>query len=186
MTTVYFVRHAQPDLSVHDDLTRPLTEKGLQDRKKVTDYFRDKHIDQAFSSPFKRAIDTIQPVIDEKKLTLSSISDFRERKIGDEWISNFHEYCERQWEDFDYKLRNGESLKETQERNVAALKLVLSKYQDQTMIIGGHGTAIGSVINYYDPSFKYEVFAMIQPKNPFIVKMSFDGEKYLEYKVVTF
>lgn len=34
MTTVYFVRHAQPDLSVHDDLTRPLTEKGLQDRKK--------------------------------------------------------------------------------------------------------------------------------------------------------
>ena len=73
MTTVYFVRHAQPDLSVHDDLTRPLTEKGLQDRKKVTDYFRDKHIDQAFSSPFKRAIDTIQPVIDEKKLTLSSI-----------------------------------------------------------------------------------------------------------------
>ena len=41
MTTVYFVRHAQPDLSVHDDLTRPLTEKGLQDRKKVTDYFRD-------------------------------------------------------------------------------------------------------------------------------------------------
>ena len=94
--------------------------------------------------------------------------------------------CERQWEDFDYKLRNGESLKETQERNVAALKLVLSKYQDQTMIIGGHGTAIGSVINYYDPSFKYEAFAMIQPKNPFIVKMSFDGEKYLEYKVVTF
>lgn len=35
-------------------------------------------------------------------------------------------------------------------------------------------------------ALKYEDFAMIQPKNPFIVKMSFDGEKYLEYKVVTF
>ena len=34
MTTVYFVRHAQPDLSVHDDLTRPLTERGCKIEKK--------------------------------------------------------------------------------------------------------------------------------------------------------
>ena len=33
MTTVYFVRHAQPDLSVHDDLTRPLTENLLKEKR---------------------------------------------------------------------------------------------------------------------------------------------------------
>lgn len=31
MTHLYYVRHAQPDYSVHDDLTRPLTEKGMRD-----------------------------------------------------------------------------------------------------------------------------------------------------------
>lgn len=186
MTTVYFVRHAQPDLSVHDDLTRPLTEKGLQDRENVTSYFRNKQINQAFSSPFKRAIDTIQPVLDEKKLTPTIVADFRERKIGDEWISNFHEYCEKQWEDFDYKLKNGESLKETQDRNVAALKKILQKFQGQTVIIGGHGTAIGSVINYYDSNFGYEDFALIQPKTPFIAKLAFNDEKFLNYEVTTF
>lgn len=34
MTSVYFVRHADPDHSVRDDRTRPLTDDGLRDGKK--------------------------------------------------------------------------------------------------------------------------------------------------------
>lgn len=37
MTNVYFVRHAKPDFSVQDDLTRLLTEEGINDCKKVTE-----------------------------------------------------------------------------------------------------------------------------------------------------
>lgn len=40
MTTVYFVRHAEPDLSNHNDLTRDLTPKGIEDRKFLIDYFK--------------------------------------------------------------------------------------------------------------------------------------------------
>lgn len=42
MTNVYFVRHAQPNYENHDDLICELTEKGLQDRKLVTEFLRDK------------------------------------------------------------------------------------------------------------------------------------------------
>lgn len=38
MTNVYFVRHAQPNYENHDDLTRELTENGLQDRKILIEY----------------------------------------------------------------------------------------------------------------------------------------------------
>ena len=61
MTHLYYVRHAQPDYSVHDDLTRPLTEKGMRDCALVTDFLTDKSIDRVFSSPYKRAVDTVQP-----------------------------------------------------------------------------------------------------------------------------
>lgn len=44
MTNVYFVRHAQPNYENHDDLPRELTEKGLQDRKLVTEFLRDKEV----------------------------------------------------------------------------------------------------------------------------------------------
>ncbi|BAM48360.1 hypothetical protein [Amphibacillus xylanus] len=38
MTTIYFVRHAESDLSIYDDLTHPLTEAGLQAIKSVTKF----------------------------------------------------------------------------------------------------------------------------------------------------
>ncbi|HAR84900.1 MAG TPA: histidine phosphatase family protein, partial [Clostridium sp.] len=28
MTNIYFVRHCEPDFSIHEDLIRPLTQKG--------------------------------------------------------------------------------------------------------------------------------------------------------------
>lgn len=58
-TNVYFVRHAEPDLSNHDDLTRALTDKGMRDRLLVTAYLAERHIDAVYSSPFRRAYDTV-------------------------------------------------------------------------------------------------------------------------------
>lgn len=184
MTTVYFVRHAEPDLSNHNDLTRDLTPKGIKDRKFLIDYFKNKKLDVAFSSPFKRAIRTIEPVAKSRNLKINQISEFCERKIGDEWISNFHEYCQKQWFDFDYKLENGESLNDTQKRNINALKNILAHYPDKNIIIGSHGTAIGTIINYFDKSFDYEKFQQIQPIMPFIVKFDFYAQK-VNYKVIT-
>lgn len=45
MTHLYFIRHCQPDTSVRDDLTRPLTARGLADRELVNGYLSDKQID---------------------------------------------------------------------------------------------------------------------------------------------
>ena len=59
MTKVYFVRHAQPEFSWVEDLTRPLTEEGKKDSKIVLDFFKDKKIDVFYCSTYKRSIDTI-------------------------------------------------------------------------------------------------------------------------------
>lgn len=34
-TDIYFVRHVQSDLSIKDDVIRPLTQKGIKDAKKL-------------------------------------------------------------------------------------------------------------------------------------------------------
>lgn len=44
MTTVYFVRHAEPDFNNHDDMTRGLSARGLKDRKLVTDFYGTKRL----------------------------------------------------------------------------------------------------------------------------------------------
>jgi len=67
MTTLYFIRHAESDTSVTDDRTRPLTVKGHTDCALVADYLSDKIIDAIYSSPYKRAVDTIS-VYDDNDL----------------------------------------------------------------------------------------------------------------------
>ena len=158
MTKVYFIRHAEPDYSNHDDLLRELTPKGMQDRKIVTEYLSNKKIDVVLSSPYKRAVQTLEDFADKFGFKIETIDDFHERKVGNEWIENFHDFSKNQWADFDYTLQGGECLHEVQTRNIAALKEVLRKYEGKNIAIGTHGTALSTIINYYDKSFGYADF----------------------------
>lgn len=180
ITTVYFVRHAAPNYNNHDDMNRELTVQGLHDRRLVTDFLSDKNIDVALSSPYKRAVDTIKEYADIKKLPIQLIDDFRERKVGNEWIENFNDFCKKQWEDFDFKLTDGESLKEVQIRNICALNNVLEIHRGKNIVIGSHGTALSTVINYFDNSFGYDEFNKIKNLMPWVVGFIFEGNRCLE------
>lgn len=175
MTEVYFVRHAEPNFHNHNDAARELSEKGLRDRLLVTSFFRDKHIDAVLSSPYKRAVDTVAHLAQARGLAIKTENAFRERKIESGWIDDFDDFCRRQWDDFDYKRSDGEALREVQMRNIAALKKVLDQYKEKTVIIGSHGTALSTIIRYYQPLFGYQDFHRIKGIMPWVVKFSFDG-----------
>lgn len=86
MTTVYFVRHAQPDLSNHDDMTRALTPKGLADSRLVTAFLADKGVSELYSSPLRRAVQTMEDFAAHSGLTVVTVDDFRERQVAQGWI----------------------------------------------------------------------------------------------------
>lgn len=174
MTKIYFVRHAQPNYENHNDILRELSLKGLEDRKKVTDFLSDKSVDLVLSSPFKRAIDTVGDFAQKFGFEIETIEDFRERKIDSAWIEDFEAFSKKQWEDFNYKLSDGECLKEVQDRNISALNLVLKKYPDKTIVIGSHGTTLSTIINNFNKSFCYEDFKRIKNIMPWIVEFNFD------------
>jgi len=174
MTIIYFVRHAQPNFNNHDDLTRELTAQGLKDSKLVTEFLWDKGIDVILSSPYRRAVDTIKGFADAKKIEIECIDDFRERKVGSAWIKDFDSFCRQQWENFDFKLSEGESLREVQKRNINALNRILETYKGKNVVIGSHGTALSTIINYYDASFGYDEFEKIKGLMPWVVEFSFE------------
>ena len=176
ITNIYFIRHCEPDYTNHDDKIRPLTKKGLQDSLLVTKFLADKNIDTALLSPYKRAVDTIKDFSNSQNLTIELIKDFRERKISDEWIKDFDSYSAKQWEDFTYKLSDGESLMEAQSRNIAALQKVITEHEGKNIIIGSHGAALSTIIAYYDKSFNYDNFSEMKGLMPWIVHFTFDKE----------
>lgn len=180
MTTVYFVRHAEPNYANHDDKTRELTPKGLADRMLVTRFLSDKGVDLVLSSPYKRAVDTVAEFADSYGLPIKTIDDFRERRVDRGWIEDFNAFCKRQWADFDYKLSDGETLREVQTRNIAALNAALDENRGKTIAVGSHGTALSTIINYYDNSFGYAQFEEIRSLMPWVVKFTFEGHNCVE------
>jgi 2,3-bisphosphoglycerate-dependent phosphoglycerate mutase len=179
MTTVYFVRHAESDRRVSDGAIRPLTEKGAKDSLLVTKYLENKRIDYVLSSPYKRAIDTIADFAEKNRLHILTINDFRERKSDSDWNREIDYYplLQRQWADFNYTLSDGEHLNNVQRRNINALISVLENYKDKNIVIGTHGTALSTIINYYDKSYGFEAFMEMIDLMPWIVKMCFDGKR---------
>ncbi|MBR2409832.1 MAG: histidine phosphatase family protein [Lachnospiraceae bacterium] len=182
MTNVYFIRHAEPNYDNHDDMTRELSEKGLKDRSLVTAFLQDKQIDAVLSSPFKRAVDTVREFAKRKGLEIEIVEDFKERRIDNCWIEDFKGFCKKQWEDFSFKLSDGECLLEVQERNIRALKDVFKKYAGKNVVVGSHGTALSTMINYYDKTFGHAQFEEIRGLMPWVVQFCFDGEDCVEIR----
>lgn len=183
MTQIYYIRHAQPNYKNHDDDARELTEKGLRDRLLVTRYLADKRIDAVLSSPYRRAVDTVGDFAARHGHTVRTVDDFRERQAG-RWVSDFDAFCQKQWADFGYKLPDGESLGEVQQRSVRALRQVLAEYAGQRIAIGGHGTALATLLHYYAPPFGYADFARMQGKMPWAVHFTFEGERLVQIESV--
>ncbi len=174
MTNVYFIRHAESRYDA-DDRTRGLSDKGLRDRALAADFLADKSIDAVLSSPYRRAVETVQVFADTHGLPVIPVEDFRERCIADVWIEDFREFTRRQWEDHDFRLDGGESLREVQQRNISALTDVLRQYTGKNVAIGTHGTALSTIIHHFVPTFGSADFDKIRGKMPWAVHFVFDG-----------
>lgn len=176
MTTVFFIRHAQSDRFVMDDRTRPLTDEGMNDTKKITEVLINSKISHIVSSPYTRTIQTVTDLSEKLGVGIETDEDFRERNAGKWHGENFIEFIKSQWSDFNYHILDGECLADVQKRNIKALKNTLNKYKNETIAIATHGTALSTIINYYNPDFNFESFMRIIDYMPYIVKMIFDDD----------
>ena len=183
-TTIYFVRHAEPDYTNHNDRERPLTPKGKQDAHKLVRFFADIPLQAVFSSPYQRAYDTVSKIAESHGLAVIRVENFRKRAISHQWIDDFQQFSYRQWQDFDYKLEGGESLNEVEKRNLVSLLPVLEQYPGKAVVIGTHGAALCTILHHFDPKFGFSDFEQMVPKLPCIIKFYFQGKAFLSWEEI--
>ena len=183
MTNLYFIRHAESDISVKDERTRPLTSKGLRDSSKLLKILRDVDLDYFYSSPYTRSVETLKPLAKQRNKEIIVCENLRERNIG-RWVDDFLEFSSNQWKDFDFKIENGESLSEAQKRNIAEIKTMLKRHSNENIVIGTHGTALSLIVNYFCPEKGYDYFYSIVDKMPFILRMEFNGNNLVSMKEI--
>lgn len=175
MTTVYFVRHAQPDIAHADDRTRPLTALGWADSEAVADILSERPIDTILSSPYRRSMDTLRATAGRLGLPIHTDERFREREKG----PGGHDLpmIRRRWDDFAFLEPGGECLADVQRRNVEALLEALDRYEGQTLALGTHGTALSTISHHFTPALGYAEFLRIWHSLPYVLRMDFEGKR---------
>ncbi|EUJ41919.1 histidine phosphatase family protein [Brochothrix campestris] len=186
MMKIVFVRHAQKERQSYvKDKELPLTAAGLASSLALVRQLEGYQFDRAFSSPFKRAKDTIAPLVVANDLALTECEDLQERRVKAEGVIKPADYVARQWADFDYKLTGGESLAEVQARLIAKINAFALAYPQQTLLIGTHGTALATILNYYDASFGLADYLQLKPLMPYVLEARFEGTTLVGMKVIT-
>ncbi len=153
MTTVYFMRHSEslkPRIQNSHDSLQLQNEKWIlsingeriaEEKSKMEEL---KNFDVVYASNYVRAISTAKYFKEEILVDES----FGERKVGiDEWKELHANFEKRQFEDFDYKTKNGESLNEVIEREEKALMKILETHPNQKILIVGHSTAMAALFS---------------------------------------
>ncbi|MBQ1255939.1 MAG: histidine phosphatase family protein, partial [Clostridia bacterium] len=138
-TTVYLVRHAESDHSVRDAKTRPLTENGLKDAEKLTEFFEGISVSRVFSSPYLRAVQTVKPLSDKRNLPIQTDERMREWMGGRPFP---HEIFEKRMREMfeDESSTNGgaESLKALKKRTGEFIMHLLTRFPGETIVVAAH------------------------------------------------
>ena len=184
-TTIYMIRHAKSPFVVGQELTRELSTQGLIDAKKVADIMDNKKIDLIVSSPYKRAIQTIEEIATNKDIEIIVYEELRERQLKGAFKlteDEIYQAIKTSFEDIDFHLTDGESIRDVQNRAIPVIKNLLNNYEGKTIIIGTHGNVMTIIMNYFDKAYGYEFWK--NTSKPDIYKLVFSGENLLSVQRV--
>lgn len=151
-TEIYLVRHAHSTYTP-DEYGRELSQKGREDRERLTNVMKNVRIDAVLSSPYMRAVQTVQGIADDNELEIQLIEEFKERMLAQEPVNDFDEAIETVWRDETVHLPGGESNEVARLRGVQAFKEVLKTYQGKSVAIGTHGNLMVLMMSYYNSQY---------------------------------
>ena len=161
---IFLVRHGETQWNVehrvqgHRD--SPLTENGVFQAEKLSDYFKKHEIgfDYAYSSPSGRAYNTAEIILKNKKLQIAKINalqeiDLRawEEKTRDEIELLDYEQSINFWKHPHlYTPTAGENFYQVQDRAVSELNRIFNEENGARILIVSHAALIKSFIAFVE------------------------------------
>ncbi|MCA1056566.1 histidine phosphatase family protein [Rossellomorea aquimaris] len=173
-TQVYFVRHAHSDYTP-DELKRPLSKRGRSDAERVHALLKDQDIHAVCSSPYKRAIETVEGTATFFNKEIDLYEELKERQLSGEPVEDFNAAIMNVWNDPHHSLPGGESNVQAQERGVRGFLQMIETYEGKNIVVGTHGNIMVLIMNHFDEQYGYEFWKGLEM--PDIYKLTFEGNE---------
>jgi 2,3-bisphosphoglycerate-dependent phosphoglycerate mutase len=144
-TDLVLVRHARsvpPTADGPDELTRPLTPEGLRQADELVTLLTEPRPAAVWSSPYLRAIQTVQPTAAALGLPVHTHRQLREWDDGLAYTDDWAPHYAHSWANPSWARPGGESLEQLRTRAVDILRTIAHQNHGQGILVAGHGTFI--------------------------------------------
>jgi 2,3-bisphosphoglycerate-dependent phosphoglycerate mutase len=164
--TIILIRHA---LSSGQAPQAELAPEGREQAEALIERLKCLGIDGLFSSPYRRAHDTIKPYAAHSGLDVHVLDDLHERVLSPEPRDDWLRHVELSFDDVDYKLAGGESLRDTRRRGLKALGVMAAADHGLAAAVS-HGVLLSSIFQGINKDFGFEDWRAL--RNPDIFEVA--------------
>lgn len=168
MKTIYLVRHCK---TTGQEPDAPLTPEGFEQAERLADFLAGRGIERIVSSPYRRAVQSIEPFARQSGLTLETDERVRERTLTTEMADDWMTMIRAAFNDINLRYPGGETGVEVRDRALAAITEVLAHPATVTAVVS-HGGWSSSLLNYHDPTFGFDQWQAMT--NPDVFRLTFD------------
>lgn len=157
-TRLILVRHGQTvwnhELRYQGQSDVALTEAGYQQARQMAARLRGEKIDAVYASDLSRALETAKIVAAERSLPVETLPALRELKFG-VWEGLVYQEIAEQYPDLvqawssnpgRVRIPGGEMFAELQERACGAVKDLLARHDNETILVVSHGATIRMIV----------------------------------------
>jgi 2,3-bisphosphoglycerate-dependent phosphoglycerate mutase len=170
MIVLYLVRHAHANWSPDEE--RTLSARGYANAERVGTLLCGFPIVAVYSSPYRRARETVEPLAAHLGLPIYEIDNLRERELGTAPTDSFVTAVQATWEDPSFTWPGGESNTAAQRRGVAVVHDLLDRHPEQQVAIGTHGNLLALILQHFDPSVGFSFWRSLTMPDVYGVRVN--------------
>ncbi len=151
---VYLIRHCAAT-GQGQEPGAPLSEEGFRQAEQLAEWFANREIARIVSSPYTRAVQTVEPLAKRCGLAIETDERFRERTLCSVPCPDWREQVAASYADLDLCLPGGESCRTAMIRGVKALEDVI-RYGAFPAVVVTHGNLLTLLRKHFDEAIGLE------------------------------
>lgn len=171
MKNIYLIRHCK---AAGQEPKAKLTNEGLKQAQGLCNLLKNKNIDYIVSSPFERAIKSIEPLADNGNLNINIDDRLIEKKLCEKSMSDWMDKLKYSFEDLNICYDGGESSNEAMNRGVQVI-LDLIRTDKNNIAVVTHGAMLILILKYFNADIGFNEWKNLL--NPDIYLLKFKEEK---------
>jgi 2,3-bisphosphoglycerate-dependent phosphoglycerate mutase len=167
MKKFYIVRHCE---AIGQPPEAELTEKGFVQARYLCEFFNDIKIDRVISSPFLRAIQSVQQIIDTRNISMEIDNRLSERLLSTKDLPDWFVKLKDTFSDVHLKYEGGESSQEAMDRAGKVVDDVLNS-EDESILLVTHGNLMSLLLRKYNEDFGFEAWKNLSNPDVYLLSM---------------